>query len=235
MAKMARIYRQIGAMREMKTFSRKLSLPLEAGRLSQRAFRLYDQYLGYVIGELQRKGWKVYCQPGCTACCFAMPAGISTWELLLIYDRLQQSGQLERLFRRNLESCQVLARVRGQMPGKSIGAQFRKKSEYEMLLLNYSQAKYACAFLDDSQECMIYSTRPLACRMHFSSTPPELCDPTHPRFSQAVRLNFSPHHEVEEELKRLDGHLNLDLSDLLAPGLVTLTANVLRFSPISWI
>ncbi len=234
MAKMARICRQIGAMGELKRFSQNLSLPLEAQRLSQRALHLYDQYLAYVIGKLQKKGWKVYCKSGCAACCFAMPGGISTWEFLLIYDHLQQAGQLEKSFRRNLECCQVLARVREQLTGQLISEQCSSKSEYDKLLLKYSQARHPCAFLDDSQECMIYSIRPLACRMHFACTPSELCDPNHARFSQAVRLNLSPHAEVEEELKRLDGHLDLNVSDLLAPGLVALVANVLRFAPIAW-
>jgi hypothetical protein len=70
--------------------------------------------------------------------------------------------------------------------------------------------------------------------MHFAFTPPELCDPTHDLFSQGVRVNLSPHGEVEDELKQLDGQLNLRLSDLLAPGLAALAANIMRFSPITW-
>ena len=69
--------------------------------------------------------------------------------------------------------------------------------------------------------------------MHFSLTPPELCDPNHSQFSQAVRLNLSPHSDVAAELQKLDSRLNLGISDLLAPGLVSLTANIVRFSPIS--
>jgi hypothetical protein len=61
-----------------------------------------------------------------------------------------------------------------------------------------------------------------------------LCDPTHHLFSQGVRVNLNPHGEVEDELKQLDKHLNLGLSDLLAPGLAALTANVMRFTPITW-
>jgi hypothetical protein len=70
--------------------------------------------------------------------------------------------------------------------------------------------------------------------MHFAFTPPELCSPTHPLFSQAVRINFRPHEDVQEELKRLDERLNLGVGDLLASGLVALAANVMRFSPIVW-
>jgi len=234
MAKMARIFREIAAMSEVKRFRQNLSLPKDTRRLSQRAFRLYDEYLVYIIGKMQKKGWRVYCGPGCAACCFNMPAGISNWEFLIIYDHIQQAGQLEKFFRRSLESYQVLDRVKRQLINGGSEQQIESKSEYDTLLHNYSLAKHGCAFLNDAQECLIYSARPLACRMHFAFTPPELCDPAHHLFSQGVRVNLSPHGEVEDELKRLDGRLNLALSDLLAPGLAALAANILRFSPISW-
>jgi Fe-S-cluster containining protein len=163
-----------------------------------------------------------------------MPAGISNWEFLIIYDHIQQTGQLERFFRRSLESYQVLDRVKRQLVDARSEEQIESKSKYDTLLHNYSLAKHSCGFLSDTQECLIYSARPLACRMHFAFTPPKLCDPAHPDFSQGVRVNLSPHAEVEDELKRLDSHLNIDISDLLASGLIGLTANVMRFSPISW-
>jgi Fe-S-cluster containining protein len=235
MAKMARLFRQIGVIKEVKRFRQDLSLPREALRLSQRAYRLYDEYLVYALKKLQKKGWQVYCAPGCAACCFSMPAGIGNWELLLIYDRLQQSGELSRFFRRNLESCQVLARVSGQLFYGWTRKETEDRSAYDKLLHNYSMAQHPCAFLTKAQECEIYSVRPLACRMHFAFTPPELCDPSHPQFSQAVRLNLRPHGDVEKELQNLDSRLNLGISDLLAPGLIALTANILRFSSISWL
>jgi Fe-S-cluster containining protein len=234
MVKMARIFREIGAMSEVKRFRQHLGLPENARRLSQRAFRLYDEYLGYIIGKVHKKGWRVYCGPGCAACCFNMPAGISNWEFLIIYDHIQQTGQLEKFFRRSLESYQVLDRVKRQLVNGGIEQQIESKSEYDTLLHNYSLAKHDCAFLSDAQECLIYPARPLACRMHFAFTPPELCNPAHHLFSQGVRVNLSPHGEVEDELKQLDGHLNLDLSDLLAPGLAAMVANIMRFSAITW-
>jgi hypothetical protein len=209
MAKMARLLRQIGALKETERFRQNLRLPQEALRLNQRAFRLYDEYLVYALKELGKKGWQVYCAPGCAACCFSMPAGISNWEFLIIYDHLQQDGQLSKFFRRNLESCQVLARVSGQLFDGWTKKGTEDKSRYERLLHDYILAKHPCAFQGESQDCQIYS--------------------------QAVRLNLSPHGDVDEELKKLDSRLNLGISDLLAPGLVSLTANVLRFSPISWI
>lgn len=234
MAKMTRLIRQIGAIHEVKLFHQNLGLPREVMRLSQRALRLYDEYLHYSISKLQKKGWRLYCGPGCAACCFNMPAGISNWEFLIIYDHIQQAGQLERFFRRSLESYQVLDRVKRQLVDEKNKSQIEGETEYETFLHNYSLAKHGCSFLGEEQECLIYSVRPLACRMHFAFTPPELCDPAHPDFSQGVRVNLGPHAEVEDELKRLDGQLNTGISDLLAPGLIGLAANVTRFSPISW-
>lgn len=235
MAKMARLFRQIGGLKEVERFRQDLTLPHEALRLSRRAYRLYDEYLNYGLRKLEKKGWQVYCAPGCAACCFSMPAGISNWEFLLIYDDLQQAGQLSRYFRRNLESCQILARVNTQLVEGWTRKGSEDKSGYDELLHKYSRAKHPCAFQTETQECEIYSVRPLACRMHFAFTPPELCDPTHPQFPQAVRLNLSPHSEADKELQKLDSQLRLGISDLLAPGLVSLTANVLRFSPILWL
>ena len=235
MAKMVRLLRELGGLKEIDRFRQNLRLPQEALRLSRRVFQLYDEYLGYVLKKLRGKGWQVYCVPGCSTCCCCMPAGVSNWEFLIIYDRLQQDGQLSRFFRRNLESCQVLSRASGQLFDGWARKRSEDKSSCDRLLHNYSLAKHPCAFLDESQECQIYSVRPLTCRMHFAFTPPELCDPTHPHFSQAVRLSLNPHGDVDEELQKLDSSLNLGISDLLAPGLVSLTANVLRFSPILWV
>ena len=235
MAKMTRMFRHIGTMREVQRFRQDGCLPLRAGRLSLQAFRLYDQYLSYTTGQLQKKGWKMYCARGCAACCFAMPAGNSIWELLIIYDHLQQSGQLERFFRRNLESCQVLSRVRLQLADRFGQQQGKDARDTDMVLQAYSRARQPCAFLGNSRDCLIYSVRPLACRMHHAFTPPELCDPGHPGFLQAVRLNLSPHANVQNELRTLDSCLSLALSDFLAPGLVTLAANVMRFAAITWV
>jgi Fe-S-cluster containining protein len=234
MAKMARILKQINAMGEMRKFRSQLKLPAMARRLSKQGLVLYDNYLAYTIRQLEKKGWQAYCGSGCAACCYAMPAGISSWELVLIYDYLQQGGQLEKYFRRNLESCQVLSQVRLQLGKRSSEGESSGGSDTGEILKAYSLARHPCGFLSDSQECMIYPIRPLACRMHYSFTPPEWCDPTHPNSSQAVRLNLGPHAEVQEELKHLDGHLGLDIGDFLSPGLVALATNIMRFSPLNW-
>jgi Fe-S-cluster containining protein len=234
MAKMARLLRRIGSTVDGERFRRRRQLPLEARRLGRKTFELYDHYLTYTVGRLRKKGWKPHCCRGCAACCFAMPAGLSSWELLLLYDHLLQTGQLARFFRRSLENCEVLSRARQYCAAEPHSGRREDEDRVDTVLRTYGRQQQPCAFLTDSRECQIYPLRPFACRMHFSFTPAEWCDPAHPRFSQAVRLNFALHNEVQDELTRLDGVLDLGLSDLMAPGLVSLTVNVMRFSQVSW-
>jgi Fe-S-cluster containining protein len=236
MAKVAGIFRQIAAMGEVRRFRLNLSLPNKAGRLYRKALRLYDQYLTYIVTRLQKEGWNLSCVRACAACCFAMPAEVSSWELLMIYAHLQGTGRLERAFRKHLENCQVYSRVAGETQGlahQETGTP--RELDLDRVLLAYSKARQPCGFLLPSQECLIYSLRPLSCRMHFAFTPADWCDPAHALFPQGVRLNFSPHGDVRRALEDLDRRLGLPHGNLLCSGLVTVIANVMRFAPLTWL
>jgi len=236
MVKLAGIFRQIAAMREVRRFRLDLALPKKAGRLHRKALQLYDEYLTYVVTRLQKEGWKLSCVQACAACCFAMPAEVSSWELLMIYAHLQEMGGVERAFRKHLENCQVYSRVAGEAQGLAQG-ETGTPSELDLdrVLLAYSKARQPCGFLLPSQECLIYSLRPLSCRMHFAFTPAAWCDPSHALFPQGVRLNFHPHGDVCQALKELDRRLGLPPENLLCSGLVTVIANVMRFAPLTWL
>jgi len=236
MVKLAGIFRQIAAMREVRRFRLDLALPKKAGRLHRKALQLYDEYLTYVVTRLQKEGWNLSCVQACAACCFAMPAEVSSWELLMIYAHLQEMGGVERAFRKHLENCQVYSRVAGEAQGLAQG-ETGTPSELDLdrVLLAYSKARQPCGFLLPSQECLIYSLRPLSCRMHFAFTPAAWCDPSHALFPQGVRLNFHPHGDVCQALKELDRRLGLPPENLLCSGLVTVIANVIRFAHLTWL
>jgi len=236
MAKLAGIFRQIAAMREVRRFRLDLSLPKKAELLHRKALRLYDQYLTYTVTQLQKEGWTLSCAQGCAACCFAMPAEVSSWELLMIYAHLQEMGRLERAFRKQLENCQVYSRVAGESRGLAqLETGTASELDLDQVLLAYSKARQPCGFLLPSQECLIYSLRPLSCRMHFAFTPAAWCDPSHALFPQGVRLNFCPHGDVCRALEDLDRRLGLPHENLLCTGLVTVVANVMRFAPLTWL
>jgi Fe-S-cluster containining protein len=82
--------------------------------------------------------------------------------------------------------------------------------------------------------CQIYPYRPLACRMHFSITPPHWCRPSHFQNAQALGFNLEPGKCVFDALKKLKNRFHLDLSDVMICGLLELTVNVMRFEKIRW-
>jgi Fe-S-cluster containining protein len=164
-----------------------------------------------------------------------MPAEVSGWELLMIYAHLHEMGRLDRAFRKHMENAQVFSRVTGEIHGLSRSGDGQGEVDLEALLSTYTRARQPCGFLLPSQECLIYSRRPFSCRMHFAFTPAAWCDPSHPEFPQAVRLNFPPHEDVRKALEVLDRSLGLPEASTLSSGLVTLTANVMRFGPVTWL
>ncbi|HYA03353.1 MAG TPA: YkgJ family cysteine cluster protein [Syntrophobacteria bacterium] len=235
MANVARLFREIAMVPEVRRFRRQLSLPERVRRLHQRALRLYDQYLAYAVARLQKEGWNLSCARGCAACCFAMPAEVSAWELLMIYAHLHEMGRLDRAFRKHMENCQVFSRVIGDTQRLSRSGEGQGEVDLEALLSAYGKARQPCGFLLPSKECLIYSCRPISCRMHFAFTPAAWCDPLHPDFLQAVRLNFQPHEDARKALEGVDRSLSLPQASILSSGLVSLTANVMRFGPVSWL
>ncbi|MBW1981598.1 MAG: hypothetical protein JRJ12_10280 [Deltaproteobacteria bacterium] len=235
MKRMAAALNELAGLEELGLFSRRLALPLRARSLSIRILRLYDQYILHAVTGMRKKGWLLSCGRSCSSCCFEMVAGVSQWELLLIYDQMKLVGQSSRLFKRHLENCEVLSELQRELQqAVRKGVEADSDSEVELLLGAYRKQRRRCGFLTISGECIIYPVRPLACRMHFAFTPAAWCDPAHPKFGQAVRLNFHPHARVYQAVEAVDCRLGLNLDELLSPGLVAFATNVMQFSPISW-
>lgn len=208
-------------------------LPAHFLRYFKKVMDLFDESLQFLLGYLREQGFGIRCHPRCCHCCYHMPVGISVAELLYLYHGMHQSGILNRLFRHCLEAQQswtavLLRRTTGDNP--------RAESEqtFEALLADYHQIEQPCPFLHNNL-CQLYSYRPLACRMHFSLSPPHWCHPAHFQNSHAVRFNLEPAECVTQALTRLDERLQLNLSDIMVCGLLELTVNVMQFAEIQWL
>jgi Fe-S-cluster containining protein len=59
-----------------------------------------------------------------------------------------------------------------------------------------SQRDKACLFLDEKNQCRIYSMRPMACRKYFVFTPPEQCAEVSPTGSITVGVYTIPDAEI---------------------------------------
>lgn len=227
--KMASYLVEISRMERLEELWGHGRLPSRVVQQGRRVFDLFDDAVVCFLGLLKRSGFKVHCRPGCVYCCYNMPAGVSSLELILLYLAVCGNGLLERCFRRSLRANERLAQIRQDRsfwPEEDAVCRGR-----EGVLKAYLQTSTACPFLNEGR-CLVYPVRPLACRMHFSLTPHHWCDPRHFQNGHAVPFNVEPGDEVLDALERIDARLDLGLSDVLTSGFLCLTVNVMRFRKV---
>jgi Fe-S-cluster containining protein len=158
-----------------------------------------------------------------------LPVGLSTIELLYIYHRISHTDQLNRFFRRGLDAQELWSKIYRQCSETS--GPSCENNVREVALLRYYQQAQPCPFLHGGL-CRIYPYRPIACRMHFSLSPPYWCSPSHFQNGNVVRFNLEPSEPVFEALDRTDARFQLDLSDVMISGLLELAVNIMQFEQI---
>ncbi len=198
----------------------------------EKAFLVTDQSLRFVLSHLQRSGWTVTCAPGCHHCCTQLPSGLTGVEILYLYHGAVTAGIVDRMFRRAMERLEMW----GEICRWDLEEPTTKASSDQRVagrLSRYHTLNVPCPFLQAGL-CSVYRQRPLACRIHFSVSPPHWCRPDHFQYANAVRFNIEPSTLVMDALQRLDEALGLELSDLLVCGFVECAVNVMAFRPVQW-
>ncbi len=198
----------------------------------EKAFLVYDQSLRFVVSHLHRAGWNVTCAPGCSHCCTQLPSGLTGVEILYLYHGACSAGILDRMFRRSMERLELWEEIRRWDCPDTVSISLEENLAGR--LNRYHQLKVPCPFLNAGL-CSLYKYRPLACRIHFSLSPPHWCRPDHFQNEHAVRFNMEPSPHVMDALESLDQALKLRLSDLLVCGFVEYVVNVMGFRPIHWL
>ncbi|NLI81432.1 MAG: hypothetical protein GX443_07060 [Deltaproteobacteria bacterium] len=232
--KIARLLLDIAGMEELRHFGTRRSLPGRVLETFRRVMDLFDESTRYLLGCLQDRGIFVRCGPQCPHCCYNMPSGLSNLELIGIYHGSVCTGMAPRLFRRCLEAGEtwegLLQRNPRQDDRDAPGALHHSREE---LLKRYLGQCMPCPFLHRSF-CVVYPYRPMACRMHFSLSPPHWCNPAHFQNPHAVSFNLEPGECVQKALDRLDARFCLNISDIMICGFLELTVNIMQFEPIRW-
>jgi Fe-S-cluster containining protein len=207
-------------------------LPYLLLKYFQKVMDLYDESVRFLLGRLRRSGVIIQCRPLCSHCCHHMPAGVGTMELIYIYHAMNRSRGMDRMFRHTLEAEESWAEIRKPCaldPKSGDGTDFTEAEAFD----RYQRLRQPCPFLEGSM-CQIYLYRPLACRMHFSLSPPYWCHPSHFQNSNAVRFNLEPGESVFDALEQLNNRFHLHLSDVMVPGLLQMIVNVMQFREIRW-
>jgi Fe-S-cluster containining protein len=230
--RMARYLFEIACLDGLQRLSVDCTLPASFLIYFEKVMELLDESLTLSLGQLRHAGLMVQCRRECSHCCYQMPTGLSTAELIYLYHGMQQSGAASKLFRRCLEAEEFWVEVFHQKTkdNKSSG-----DCSYptELVSKSYRGLEHPCPFLQ-GRVCQIYPYRPLACRIHFSLTPSHWCRPSHFQNAHTSRFNLEPGKCVFDALEKLENCFQLDLSDVMVCGLLELTVNVMQFQKIRW-
>lgn len=231
--KIAEYLFEISCLDGISDWMRERTIPSQFFRFFQKALDLYDESIQYLLGHLRRQGFSTECEPGCTYCCCHMPTGISAPELLYLYHGMHQSGFFPKFLRRCLEAEE---QWRETMKNNVLMPQSEAQtaSIREKTLMSYQRLEHHCPFLQQHL-CQVYPYRPLACRMHFSLSPPYWCSPSHFQHDYAVRFNLEPGERVYEALEHIEDRMQVRISDIMVGGLLELTVNLMQCEKISWI
>jgi len=142
--------------------------------------RQRQEDLDKAIADWRREagaGVRLWCRPGCGNCC-ALAVNTTLPEALIIAISLQDTGR-EQLA---ATVTRIIAHARQCADGRDF-------------LAGYRRAVGPCPFLDATDNCSIYPTRPLACRALLATRPPDWC---------GVNLAGLPAYERDAFLASLD-------------------------------
>lgn len=207
-------------------------LPFGVKKLLTRFFLLFDEscqaYIAY-HHNVSDGSDRIQCKMGCSNCCYQMPYGVSCLEYLYLYDEICRIAP-DRLFLPALLDRNELL--------SSILQDLIKREETisdSDTLLNYSKKMVPCPFLDGSSKlCLVYSSRPLICRMHVSFTSPRFCNPLHHEPWRCGGVNIEPSEMVKEAINRFDDVFPCSFSRFLTVGIVEFMVNIMKCRPICW-
>ena len=122
-----------------------------------RQHRQYDRFIDQWLTDYRALGKTIYCQPGCSGCCF-LAVHATFPEAAAI------AGQLSQ--KQTTQLSAYISRLKQALSATS---------DLKSYLKNHRQSVGPCPFLDERNNCSIYPIRPLSCRALLSTRPADWC------------------------------------------------------------
>jgi len=119
---------------------------------------LHRRYQVFVQRELRKKGERISCNKGCTACCrcaflCTFPEGLLIARHVLAY------------------------RSEAEVHNLAVSAGEYRLMQEELGAEGWFELRRDCLFLNANDDtCSVYRLRPFVCRVHMAVSPPELCE-----------------------------------------------------------
>lgn len=157
-------------------------------------------------------------EPGGCNACYTAPVGVSGIEAINIYRTARPWSDFSEVVKRLVEYAQEQYKdvQAGSTAKDSDKVRFGGKAVQNGRLV-FAKKLHVCPMLDvANQKCRIWADRPIVCRLHHPTTPPESSKPDHPEFPKGVRAkNLRLPVRGQVTLQQLDKRLGLELSPFL--------------------
>jgi len=154
-----------------------VTLELDGTDPVHRVYLEADEVIREILEAHESEGRTPSCKPGCAACCHQLVvATVAEANAAIAWTRswpAEQRRALDERLATWLSRTEPMRRAFQEAAGGDLEA------EVEHIAETYWRERPACPFLVDAM-CSIHPVRPLACRHHFSLSPPERCQADEP-------------------------------------------------------
>jgi Fe-S-cluster containining protein len=192
----------------------------------------YDRLIDFVL-EFSGDDQRIFCKKGCANCCIDLVRGITTPEIVNIYNHVRRWPDCKQLFEYHRDSAERFSYILLEEidPGEEppAGRDPRVVESH----MKYNSLKRPCGFLDQETGCCrIYPVRPIACRYFFSLDPPEMCTPTHEKYFERRTRTVHLPEEIHALLREIDHAFGFRPLNFLAGAFCQFTAEIMRLKLI---
>ncbi len=165
--------------------------------------QMTNSFVDVSVKAAEAKAKQISCKPGCCACCIP-PVPISELEVYQIAELVESMAEPRRseIKKRFADACSHFRSI-GWFDRIAACDEMGKKlplaevaRELQMAVNEYFFEGIPCPFLE-GQQCSIHSARPLVCREHLVTSPPENCSRINDEPVDGLDLVVSPSRTVQ--------------------------------------
>lgn len=178
-----------------------------------------------VIVEREAKKRTIFCERGCTACCFYQVTVCMTEALAMLGAYYELPKATRDVVRRQMDARVKLLREQDLWAGYLVMSEenLDKAADIEDMATEVAtvalREKVPCMFLVDG-DCAIYENRPVVCRAHFSLVPRAACATEHDIVVPQLDVGFARNAMYEDFVRAgilftISGELHAIMQELL--------------------
>lgn len=196
------------------------------------ALACYDRLIDFV---LQHDGadQRIQCKKGCANCCIDLVRGMSTPEIVNIYNHVRRWDDCKQLFEYHRDSAEQFSYILMDTVTPGEAPPDGRDPRVAEAHVKYNSLNRPCGFLDQETGCCrIYPVRPVACRYFFSFDPPEMCTPTHEKYLQRATRTVHLPEEIHALLREIDHAFGFRPLNYLSGAFCHFTVDTMRLKPI---